>query len=655
MSEQLELDIDDTEEEQTEEGLDKVIQAQEERRQKDYEENKYRNRELQRRQQERKNQQLEIPDMFKAGSTARTLTGLGVEIGGNFLLDAFSFVPGSQQAGSALLNLLQQKIRGGKISYGEIAAAAAASQIPFLQQARTIKKGGKLIREAKNLSRSGKFYRGVARGSTAGAIDTSVRSIIDEKRAPTVGEFATGVTAGGIFGGMFDLAPSAVKGRLGSDLIQIQDETKDFLDKVVDAATPGPVKIGLKGDLIGAAFTGGTSGTGGTIRQNQLMFDWESAPNAANIPQAKVGGLFRILPRITRRAKNQVTRPGGVFQKPDTIDITNGFKATRRHRNFEEFIEDLMEADRIPAQNIDRAGFRSSSIRQNKYGVEIDLYQDYLQGYFNTYDTLDGAMKLTIGTKPIKLGQSAMGAKSVENLTEINKLFRAYKLNPQSFDSGAFAPGSKTSANLLKEFADSKNLDDFLTKNTQLQRHHLLIIDDSFALVKGLTGNDLSAMRRAMNQIGLIAGNDPANLKFVPQKLHQKFVHGQVWKACGPEWTGTSAKAKQLRQQISQLPLKDRIPFLDQLKEGLDLTNQVINNAVDEYLDTRVAGFEISLADKEDFQDFMAKLVKRDMDRTKLIDIDQPTTVRSTSKPVNKLDVEIESDVFGQGQMQDDL
>ena len=593
------------------------------------------NEELRRKQEEEKKGFLD------EGSAFRTLTGLGVEIGGNFLLDAFTLVPGSQQAGSAFLNYLQQKIRGGKISKGEILAAAAASQIPFLQQ-------------AKAATRAGKFYRGVAKGSTAGAIDTSVRPIIDEKRAPTVGEFATGVTAGGVFGGMFDLAPSAAKGRLGSDLIQIQDETKEFLDKIVDSATPGPIKI-MQGDLIGAAFTGGTSGTGGTVRQNQLVFDWEANPNAANIPQAKVGGLFRILPRITRRAKNQVTRPGGIFQKPDTIDITNGFKRTRRHRNFEEFIEDLMEADRIPARNIDRAGFRSSSIRQNKYGVEIDLYQDYLQGYFNTYDTLDGAMKLTIGTKPIKLGQSAMGAKSVENLTEINKLFRAYKLNPQSFDSGAFAPGSKTSANLLKEFADSKNLDDFLTKNTQLQRHHLLIIDDSFALVKGLTGNDLSAMRRAMNQIGLIAGNDPANLKFVPQKLHQKFVHGQVWKAFGPEWTGTSAKAKQLRQQISQLPLKDRIPFLDQLKEGLDLTNQVINNAVDEYLDTRVAGFEISLADKEDFQDFMAKLVKRDMDRTKLIDIDQPTTVRSTSKPTDKLDVEIESDIFGQGQMQDDL
>ena len=636
-----------------EKGLDKFVKRNEERRQKEYEENKYRNRELQRRQQD--GEQLEIPDMFKAGSTARTLTGLGVEIGGNFFLDAFSFIPGSQQAGSALLNLLQQKIRGGPISKGEIIAAAAASQIPFLQQARTIKKGGKLIREAKNLSRSGKFYRGVARGSTAGAIDTSVRSIIDEKRAPTVGEFATGVTAGGIFGGMFDLAPSAVKGRLGSDLIQIQDETKDFLDQVVDAATPGPVKIALKGDLIGASFTGGTSGTGGTIRQNQLMFDWEASPNAANVPQAKTGGLFRILPRITRRAKNQVTRPGGIFQKPDTLDITNGFKRTRRHRNFEEFIEDLMEADRIPAKNIDRAGFRSSSIRQNKYGVEIDLYQDYLQGYFNTYDTLDGAMKLTIGSKPIKLGQSAMGAKSIENLTEINKLFRAYKLNPQSFDSGAFAPGSKTSANLLKEFADSKNLDDFLTRNTQLQRHHLLIIDDSFALVKGLTGNDLTRMRNAMNQIGLIAGNDPENLKFVPQKLHQKFVHGQVWKAFGPEWTGTSAKAKQLRNQISQLPLKDRIPFLDQLKEAMDLTNQVINNAVDEYLDTRVAGFEISLADKEDFQDFMAKLVKRDMDRTKLIDINQPTTVRSTDKSGRRTRRQADLEDIGAERMQDDL
>ena len=411
-----------------------------------------------------------------------------------------------------------------------------------------------------------------------------------------------------------------------------------------------------------SVFSGELFGvTGGTlpirnIRQNQLMFSWESAPNAANIPQVQPGGLFKIQPRLTRRAKRQVQRPGVVFQKPVSLDITNGFKSSRKHRNFEEFIEDLMEADRIPAKNIDRAGFRSTTARANaKYGVELDLYQDYLQGYFNTYDTLDGAMRLVINNKPLTLGTGSMGARSIEKINDINKLFKAYKLNPTSFNSGAFDPTSKASANLLKEFADSKNLDDFLTKNTQLQRHHLLIIDDSFALVKGLTGNDLSAMRRAMNQIGLIAGNDPANLKFVPQKLHQKFVHGQVWKAFGPEWTGTSAKAKQLRQEISQLPFKERLPFLEQLKEGVDLTNQVINNAVDEYIDTRVAGFEISLADKEDFQDFMAKLVKRDMSQTKLIDIDQPTTIRSTDKSGRRTRRQADLEDIGGQRMQDDL
>ena len=410
-----------------------------------------------------------------------------------------------------------------------------------------------------------------------------------------------------------------------------------------------------------AVFSGEMFGiTGGTlpiknIRQNQLMFGWESAPNAANIPQVKPGGLFKIQPRLVRRNRNQVQRKGGMFQKPISLDITGGFKTSRRHRDFEEFIQDLLEADRIPAKNIDIAGFRSSAVRQAKYGTELDLYQDYLQGYFNTYDTLDGAMALTINNKPVKLGQSAMGAKSIENLTEINKLFRAYKLNPNAFDSGAFAPGSKTDVRLLKEFADSKSLDDFLVKNTKLQRHHLNIIDDSFALVKGLTGNDLTRMRKAMNEIGLIAGNDPANLARVPQQLHQNFVHTQVWGAYGPAWTGRSAKAKQLRNQISSLPFEERLPYLEQLKEAEELTRSIINNAVDEFIDTQIAGFKISLADKEDFQNFMAKLVQRDLSQTKLIDINQPTTIRSTDKSGRRTRRQADLEDIGAERMQDDL
>ena len=179
------------------------------------------------------------------GSTFRTLTGLGVEIGGNFLLDAFSFVPGSQQVGSAGLNYLQQLIRGGPISKGEIIAAAAASQIPFLQSGKAITKGGR-------------FLRSTGRGATAGAIDSTVRPIVDEKRAPTVGEFATGVTAGGVFGGMFDLAPSAYKGNLKADVSEIADDGKKFLGELTDALTPGPVRI-ARGELLGAV-TGGTTG-----------------------------------------------------------------------------------------------------------------------------------------------------------------------------------------------------------------------------------------------------------------------------------------------------------------------------------------------------------------------------------------------------------
>ena len=447
----------------------------------------------------------------------------------------------------------------------------------------------------------------------------------------------------------------------------LQNTIQDGIGKVaktIDTTTEPdePVDFGL--NLIRqmqAVFSGEMFGiTGGTlpiknIRQNQLMFGWESAPNAANIPQVKPGGLFKIQPRLVRRNRNQVQRKGGMFQKPISLDITGGFKTSRRHRDFEEFIQDLLEADRIPAKNIDIAGFRSSAVRQAKYGTELDLYQDYLQGYFNTYDTLDGAMALTIDNKPVKLGQSAMGAKSIENLTEINKLFRAYKLNPKSFDSGAFAPGSKTDARLLKEFADAKNLDDFLIKNTKLQRHHLNIIDDSFALVKGLTGSDLTRMRKAMNDIGLIAGNDPENLARVPQQLHQNFVHTQVWGAYGPAWTGRSAKAKQLRNQISSLPFEERLPYLKQLKEAEQLTRSIINNAVDEYIDTQIAGFKISLADAEDFSDFMDKLVQRDLSQTKLIDINQPTTIRSTDKSGRRTRRQADLEDIGGERMQDDL
>ena len=512
MSEQLELDIDDTEEEQTEEGLDKVIQEQEKRRQKDYEENKYRNRELQRRQQERDNQQLEIPDMFKAGSTARTLTGLGVEIGGNFFLDAFSFVPGSQQAGSAALNYLQQVIRGGPISKGEILAAAAASQIPFLQQAKTIRKGGKLIRKAKNLSRGGKFVRSVARGSTGGAIDSTVRPIVDEKRAPTVGEFGTGVVSGGLFGGMFDLAPAFTKGgarKVGQEIGEITKDGQKFLDDLGNTVKrgdylPGPLKVAIRGDLIGAVADGtGTSSatrrinnpndpnnpivapytghltnrfakqpwedyvTGASNQQSadRLLTQVTGFPTKLDAPQPK-GFVYRLLKSKGKTGKLTGNQPL-VTAKQDIDLTTKEFnfntpaQAQKSADSFRRKIIRMMQIDRIRGEDAGTlTGFNkgSSKITTAAGGIKDvgNTYYDYLTGFFNRYirrgtvDNFDEAIKIKIPKVKGKQILPGIQTDIVKGDASLIRELRLFTINPDVYKSGAFSTQNPTYQSKLK-------------------------------------------------------------------------------------------------------------------------------------------------------------------------------------------------------------
>ena len=162
-----------------------------------------------------------------ARSGVRTGLGLGFEIAANTGLDAFSFIPGSQQAGSAFINYLAQKIRGGKVSKGEILAAAATSQIPGLTQAKALTRGGRLARSA-------------AKGGIAGGVTSTSMSLVDEKRLPTFGEFAGGVGAGGLMGGAFDLVPAAVTGKLGTEVSDIKYDTDVFLRQLKSKVTGGP-------------------------------------------------------------------------------------------------------------------------------------------------------------------------------------------------------------------------------------------------------------------------------------------------------------------------------------------------------------------------------------------------------------------------------
>ena len=184
--EQLELDI--PEKPQTEEGLGEVIKRNEKRRQEEYDEVTKANEEL-RKRQTRKGRggetQLDIPGLFEARSGLRTTAALGTEIFLNTLVDPF-FEPGTQVAAGTAINFLAQRLRGGELSKGELAAAGLASLIPGGAQGRAITQ----------------FAKGAGKGALSGAIETAGMAGIDEGRLPTKEELAAGLGIGAAFGGI---------------------------------------------------------------------------------------------------------------------------------------------------------------------------------------------------------------------------------------------------------------------------------------------------------------------------------------------------------------------------------------------------------------------------------------------------------------------
>ena len=192
--EQLELDI--PEKPQTEEGLEEVIKRNEKRRQEEYDEVTKANEEL-RKRQTRKGRggetQLDIPGLFEARSGLRTTAALGTEIFLNTLIDPV-LEPGTQVAAGTAINWLAQRIRGGELSKGELAAAGLASLIPGGAQGRAITQ----------------FAKGAGKGALSGAIETAGMAGIDEGRLPTKEELAAGLGIGAAFGGALS-TPQATK------------------------------------------------------------------------------------------------------------------------------------------------------------------------------------------------------------------------------------------------------------------------------------------------------------------------------------------------------------------------------------------------------------------------------------------------------------
>ena len=129
---------------------------------------------------------------FDEGSAFRTTAAIGTEVALNTLLDLFSFEPTSQVGGAAAINYFAQRIRGGEISKGEMAAAGLASLIPGGAQAKSL---------------GGVLGKGAAKGAVSGVIETGVADLIDTRQVNPE-NLAFGALVGGGFGSAFSLVGS---------------------------------------------------------------------------------------------------------------------------------------------------------------------------------------------------------------------------------------------------------------------------------------------------------------------------------------------------------------------------------------------------------------------------------------------------------------
>ena len=223
--EQLELDI--PEETLTEEGLEEDIKRNEERRQKEYDEATKGNEEIRRLREARRgtgagDTQLDIPGLFEARSGLRTTAALGTEIFLNTLVDPF-FEPGTQVAAGTAINFLAQRIRGGELSKGELAASGLASLIPGGAQGRAITQ----------------FAKGAGKGSLSGAIETAGIAGIDRGELPTKEELALGLGIGAAFGGALSTpqatkALQSLRGRVKGQVtpIEVFAASPDFINPI---------------------------------------------------------------------------------------------------------------------------------------------------------------------------------------------------------------------------------------------------------------------------------------------------------------------------------------------------------------------------------------------------------------------------------------
>ena len=527
-----------------EKGLDKFVKRNEERRQKEYEENKYKNRELRKQQQE--GRQLDIPGMFEAGSGFRQTASIATEVLLESGMDLFSVAAPLQVPASAVINALAQKIRGGEFSRGEQLASMAATLLP----------GGA---QGKALAR---FAKATGKGAVSGGIQTTGRTLVDEGRRPTMEEFGIGVGTGAAFGGLFQTAASTKQ--VQEFAKRIRTEGSKLSDEFM-----APFRVAFRGDLIGAVADGtGTSGGTGRLTQQQL-FDinksrkelldpytqkfkpqqWENFERFETGIEQVTGRPFKIEAPEPKNTGEDFTlvpdkqrgRPVRTMKKEDidlnTFDFSNIKQAVER---FRRRISGLMQIDRIRSADAGTVdGFTKTSRNINTVTAgsnEISsMYFDYLTGYFNRFirsgkvDNFENAVSLIA---PKVRGKDILPdqIQTVKGDPRLMRELRLYTIAPDVYKSGAFSPKDKTYQAKLKTLIRKYATADATDISYKFDAHHIDQIAEGWPLYRGLPKEEIPKMRALVQAYGLEPGNHPDNMLLLLNELHKEF-HAVHWPA----------------------------------------------------------------------------------------------------------------------------
>ena len=569
--EQLELDIPETQENLNEEGLDEYVKRNEERNQRDYEENKYRNRELQRRQEERKRQQLDIPGLFEARSGLRTTAALGTEIFLNTLVDPV-LEPGTQIAAGSLINALAQRIRGGKFSPGEVTAAGLASLIPGGAQGRALTQ----------------ILKGGAKGAASGAIETTGMALVDEGRPPTKEELAAGLGIGFAFGGALS-TPGAIKAlkpikqKVTDKGFDLQKALKNIKDETI-----APLNVALRGDLIGAVADGvGTSSsttritpndpnniltpyighltnkfrkqpwedylTSGSPDADRLLINLTGFPAKLDAPQPKGQTYYTVLK--SKGASGTIRGRQPLQEVKDDIDLTDKSKyrfttpaqAERSANSFRNKIIRMMQIDRIRGEDAGTlAGFNKGSRKINTVTGGIkdvgETYYDYLTGFFNRYirrgtvDNFDDAVKITIPKVQGRQILPGVETDIVQGDASLIRELRLFTMAPDVYKSGAFTPSNPTYQSKVRQLIRKySTVNKPMTYNRRrdifeykVDAHHIDQIAQGWPLYRGLPKEEIPKMRLLLEQFGLKPGNHDENVLLLLNEFHKEY-HNVYW------------------------------------------------------------------------------------------------------------------------------